>query len=123
MHLQPSGPASCGPTSAAAPACCTSATRTTSAPAPASCSTPACCAAKIAWLVDHEADRFESARWILAPRDYVAARLTGEVLTDETLASRTGLYGLDGTVGVAEEIGTRLPPVRAAARRPRSPAR
>jgi xylulokinase len=72
----------------------------------------ACCAAKIAWLVDHETERFESARWILAPRDFVSARLTGEVLTDETLASRTGLYGLDGTLGVADEIAMRLPPVR-----------
>ena len=67
----------------------------------------ACCAAKVAWLVDHEPELIESARWLLAPRDFVAARLTGQVLTDETLASRTGLYGLDGTVGVAER--DRLP--------------
>ncbi len=71
----------------------------------------ACCAAKVAWLVDHEPDLVKSARWLLAPRDFVAARLTGQVLTDETLASRTGLYGLDGTVGVADEIGSLLPPV------------
>ncbi len=74
----------------------------------------ASCVAKIAWFVDHEPDLLESARWLLAPRDHVAARLTGVVLTDETLASRTGLYGLDGTLGVAEPIASRLPPVRAA---------
>lgn len=74
----------------------------------------ACCAAKIAWLVDHEGEMLESARWLLAPRDLVAARLTGHVLTDETLASRTGLYGLDGTLGVAEAIAARLPPVHPA---------
>ena len=53
-------------------------------------------AAKLAWLVEHDPDLFGSARWILAPRDYVVARLTGSVVTDETLASRTGLCDLGG---------------------------
>ena len=73
----------------------------------------ACCVAKIAWVTDHEPERFAAARWILAPRDFVIARLTGVVLTDETLASRTGLYGLDGTIGVAESIASKLPDVSA----------
>lgn len=72
----------------------------------------ACCAAKIGWVWDHEPERFGAARWILAPRDYVAARLTGEVVTDETLASRTGLYSLGGTLSVGEDLASRLPPVR-----------
>jgi xylulokinase len=71
----------------------------------------ACCAAKLAWLMDHDGDVVEATRWLLAPRDFVFARLTGEVLTDETLASRTGLYGLDGALGVAEPIASRLPRV------------
>jgi xylulokinase len=74
----------------------------------------ACCAAKLAWLVDHEHDVVEQSRWLLAPRDFVFARLTGEVMTDETLASRTGLYALDGALGVAEPIAGRLPPVHPA---------
>lgn len=74
----------------------------------------ACCAAKLAWLVDHESELVTSARWLLAPRDFVVGRLTGQVATDETLASRTGLYGLDGRLGVKEPIGTRLPPVHPA---------
>ncbi len=37
----------------------------------------ACCAAKIAWVTDHEPEAFAAARWILAPRDFVIARLTG----------------------------------------------
>ncbi|MBM3671315.1 MAG: hypothetical protein FJW86_03905 [Actinobacteria bacterium] len=53
-------------------------------------------AAKLAWFVDHDPDLFGSARWILAPRDLVVARLTGAVVTDETLASRTGLCELGG---------------------------
>ncbi len=75
----------------------------------------ACCAAKIAWVSDHKPETFEAARWLLAPRDLVVARLTGEVLTDETLASRTGLYGLDGEIGVAETIAAKLPVVTPAA--------
>jgi xylulokinase len=55
-----------------------------------------CCAAKVAWVRAND-DTFPAARWVLAPRDLVVARLTGEVITDETLASRTGLYALDDT--------------------------
>lgn len=75
----------------------------------------ACCAAKIAWVTDHKPDTFEAARWLLAPRDLVVGRLTGEVVTDETLASRTGMYGLDGDLGVAEPIAEKLPVVHPAA--------
>jgi xylulokinase len=75
----------------------------------------ACCVAKIAWVTDHEPEAFAAARWFLAPRDFVIARLTGVVLTDETLASRTGQYGLDGTLGVAESIAEKLPEVVRAA--------
>jgi xylulokinase len=75
----------------------------------------ACCAAKVAWVTDHAPEDFAAARWVLAPRDFVVARLTGEVVTDETLASRTGLYGLDGSLAVAESIAAKLPPVVAAA--------
>ncbi|MSO79588.1 MAG: hypothetical protein EXQ79_08270 [Acidimicrobiia bacterium] len=52
--------------------------------------------AKLAWLVEHETAEFGSARWILAPRDFVVARLTGVAVTDQTLASRTGLCALGG---------------------------
>ena len=75
----------------------------------------ACCAAKIAWFTDHEPEAFAATRWILAPRDFVIARLTGVVTTDATLASRTGLYGLDGRLGVEESIASKLPDVTPAA--------
>ncbi len=51
-------------------------------------------AAKVSWLVGHEPDRLRAARWLLAPRDLVAWRLIGEVTTDQTLASATGLYDI-----------------------------
>ena len=69
-----------------------------------------CCAAKIRWVEAHEGAAWRAARWLLAPRDLVVARLTGEVVTDETLASRTGLYDLDGAL-VATDLAHRLPTV------------
>ncbi len=62
----------------------------------------------------HEPERFERARWLLAPRDWIAWRLTGKVATDATLASRTGFVTLGGE-GITETTaiaGERLPPVR-----------
>jgi xylulokinase len=53
-------------------------------------------AAKLAWFVDNDPELLGSVRWILAPRDWVIARLTGVVLTDQTLASRTGLCAMGG---------------------------
>ena len=59
-------------------------------------------------------DALDRARWILQPRDFVVARMTGVVVTDESLASRTGLYALDATAGSTTRVATygeRLPPI------------
>jgi xylulokinase len=53
-------------------------------------------AAKLAWVAEEHERVLRNARWIMAPRDLVVARLAGVVATDETLASRTGLCALDG---------------------------
>jgi xylulokinase len=73
----------------------------------------ACCAAKLWWVATEMHDTFDAARWVLAPRDWIVARLTGEVVTEPTLESRTGLSELDGqrTGPVAARAGARLPPV------------
>ncbi len=71
-------------------------------------------AAKLAWLQHHRSGELERARWILAPRDYVVARMCGEFCTDPTMASRSGLYDLDGEVVDDELAGpaaSMLPPV------------
>jgi xylulokinase len=52
--------------------------------------------AKASWLSEHEPDRLEASRWLLAPRDLVVMRATGEVMTDWTLASRTGFLDTGG---------------------------
>jgi len=72
---------------------------------------PSCCAAKMAWVQHREATSFRNAAWLLSPRDFVLARLTGRVATDPTLASRTGAYDLLGTFVGNETLGDRLPPV------------
>lgn len=75
-------------------------------------------AAKIAWLAGHEPARLEHARWLLGPRDLVAARMTGQVVTDRTVAARSGLYDAAGSV-VPELAGPAAgllpPPVEPAA--------
>jgi xylulokinase len=73
----------------------------------------ACCAAKLLWVARYEPERFDAARWVLAPRDWIVARVTGEVVTEPTLESRTGLSSLAGerTGRAAEVAGARLPTV------------
>ncbi len=70
-------------------------------------------AAKLAWLSAHAADQLRRARWLLTPRDLVVWRLCGACCTDQTMASRSGLYDLDGRVveDLAGAAVGRLPPV------------
>jgi xylulokinase len=72
---------------------------------------PGCCAAKMRWVQRHETARFLDTAWLLSPRDFVLARITGRVATDPTLASRTGVYDVRGAFVGDEALGARLPPV------------
>jgi xylulokinase len=73
--------------------------------------TAGCAAAKAVWVARHVPDRFAAARWLLAPRDLVVARLTGAVLTDPSLASRTGWVSLAGLARADDALAARLPVV------------
>jgi xylulokinase len=64
-------------------------------------------AAKLAWLAEHEPARLEAADLILSPRDMVVFRMTDQVVTDATFASRSGLYDFDGNA-VRELAGPAL---------------
>ncbi len=64
-------------------------------------------AAKLAWLTEHEPERLEAADLILSPRDLVVFRMTDQVVTDATFASRSGLYDFDGNA-VRELAGPAL---------------
>lgn len=61
---------------------------------------PGFTAPQLRWL--DRAGALGSARWVVCAKDYLRARLTGEVATDPSDASGTGLLGLDG--GWNEEL-------------------
>ena len=64
-------------------------------------------ASKLAWVARHEPNRLEACDLVLAPRDMVLMRMTDEVVTDVTFASRSGLYDFDGNA-VRELAGPAL---------------
>jgi xylulokinase len=70
-------------------------------------------AAKLAWLAEHEPERLAACDLVLSPRDLVLMRMTDEVVTDATFASRTGLYDFDGNAvrELAEPVLGKLPSV------------
>lgn len=49
-------------------------------------------APKILWLRNHEPNLFDETKRILLPKDYIRLRLTGEMATDVSDASGTGLF-------------------------------
>jgi xylulokinase len=71
---------------------------------------------KIAWLRDHEPDRFASARWFASPNDFLVHRLTGELVTDPPNASKY-FYDMEHAsypLALLSELGidpASLPPV------------
>lgn len=71
---------------------------------------------KIAWMQRHESELFAKLRHVLNPKDYLRLRLTGEIATEVSDASGTGLFdvrarrwadGLAGKIGI--DVGL-LPP-------------
>ncbi len=64
-------------------------------------------AAKLAWLATHQPERLEAAKVLLSPRDFIVYRMTDQLVTDATFASRSGLYDFDGNV-VRELAGPAL---------------
>lgn len=72
-------------------------------------------AAKLAWIARHEPERLRNARWVLSPRDLVIHHMTGEVVTDETLAQSSGLYdsSLRPVPDLAGEFTAMLPGILA----------
>ena len=61
-------------------------------------------AAKVAWLGRHDAERLETTAWIVSPRDLLVWELTGVLVTDDTIASASGLYDSEGA-DVPELVG------------------
>jgi xylulokinase len=52
-------------------------------------------ASKLLWLKRHEAEKMEKCSYFLQPKDYIYYKLTGEIATDFTMASRTMMFDID----------------------------
>jgi len=52
-------------------------------------------ATKLLWLKENQPELLEKTSVLLQPKDYIIFRLTGERITDETVASRTLLYDIN----------------------------
>ena len=50
----------------------------------------------LAWVAGHEPEVYAGARWALAPKDWIRARLTGEFRAEPSDASATLLYDVTG---------------------------
>lgn len=92
-------------------------------PAPVDASNPA---PRAVWLQRHEPQVWERCRWLLLPKDYVNAWLTGEVATDPQgsfkLVGRDGRYlpGVDAVEGLAARLPVLRDPDQAVGRTRRS---
>ncbi|WP_433273312.1 xylulokinase [Pseudonocardia xinjiangensis] len=72
-------------------------------------------AARALWFAREAPREWARTRWIVSPKDFVAARLTGQVRTDGRaavrLADRTGTRYLPEAVGLVDGLEQRLPPI------------
>ncbi len=70
---------------------------------------------RVLWVARHDPDAFGRARWVMSPRDFVVAAITGEVVTDSL--SPIGMVGSDGryieaVASLVEGAASLLPPLR-----------
>src|SRR6266700_2579914 len=69
------------------------------------------------WVAEHEPGTYQDARWALAPKDWLRARLTGEIHAEPSDASASLLYDVPGDrwdLDVVSELGldtSLLPPL------------
>jgi xylulokinase len=57
------------------------------------------------WVAEHEPGSYREARWALAPKDWLRARLTGEVYAEPSDASASLLYDVPGDRWDLEVVG------------------
>lgn len=77
-------------------------------------------AAKILWLKQHIPEAYDKARVLLSPKDYVVHKITAEIWTDYSIASKTMLFSLkesNWSEEICQVVGIdidKLPPVQGA---------
>jgi xylulokinase len=57
------------------------------------------------WVAEHEPDMYRNARWALQPKDWLRARITGEVYAEPSDASASLLYDVPGDRWDLEVVG------------------
>ncbi|MFF1821567.1 FGGY-family carbohydrate kinase [Kribbella sp. NPDC058245] len=71
--------------------------------------------ARAVWFARAEPEKWARTRWVLSPKDFVLAKLTGQIATD--MMSGTRISGPDGylaeAVALADGLAERLPPILA----------
>ncbi|NMO50718.1 xylulose kinase [Actinoplanes sp. TBRC 11911] len=71
--------------------------------------------ARAAWFASQTPDAWAAARWVLSPKDFINARLTGHVATDMLASVRlvdgSGAY-LEEVLTLVDGLARRLPPLR-----------
>ncbi len=71
--------------------------------------------ARAGWLAQHDPELWRRTRWVLLPKDYVIARLTGGVGTDPVsaigLVDQAGVGYLPGVLALLDGVEHRLPPL------------
>ncbi|MFI9081482.1 FGGY-family carbohydrate kinase [Streptomyces sioyaensis] len=70
---------------------------------------------RAAWFADHHPDLWARTRWVLSPKDWVNARLTGEVTTDGLssigMVNGAGDQYVPAAVSLVDGLAERLPPL------------
>jgi xylulokinase len=74
---------------------------------------------RAAWFARYEPERWARTRWVLSPKDFVVAKLTGQVASDGLssigLVDRSGTRYLGEAVALVDGLARRLPPLADAA--------
>jgi xylulokinase len=72
-------------------------------------------ASRALWYARNAPREWARTRWILSPKDFVTAKLTGEIRTDGRaavrMADRTGTHYLPQAVDLVDGLAERLPPI------------
>ena len=67
--------------------------------------TPGMTGPLLIWVAEHEPETYRGARWALAPKDWLRARLTGEIHAEPSDASASLLYDVPGDRWDLEVVG------------------
>lgn len=72
--------------------------------------------ARATWFAHHESEKWSRTRWVLSPKDFITAKLTGRIATDGLssigLVDAVGTNYISEVAGLVDGLAERLPPLR-----------